>query len=116
MDLGKIFDVVLQLISSEKLKSFCFSHGSYLHIGLAELLFHDLFEYGQRMLDGFFQSHSFVKHLLQTLLSTFVARSDGLGIISDVGARRIHMEQLGSMIRIAHSNSCFALTSRKRQL
>merc|ERR1719189_1339939 len=104
MDLGKIFDVVLQLISGEKLKSFRFSHGSYLHIGLAELLFHDLFEYGQRMLDGFFQ----------TLLSTFVARSDGLGIISDVGARRIHMEQLGSMIRIASSKEqCHSERSRQ---
>ena len=34
---------------------------------------------------------------LQALLSTLTARTDGLGIVLDVSAGRVHVEELGSV-------------------
>ena len=98
--LGELLDVALQLVALEDVESAVLGDGGDLDVGVVELLLHDLLEDGQRVLDGLLQRHRLVVDLLQGLHGALAARPDRLGLVLDVGAGRVHVEEDGAVLLV----------------
>ena len=60
-------------------------------------MLYDLLQDGERVLDGLLERHGLVVDLLQGLHGALAARADGLGLVLDVGAGRVHVVEFGAV-------------------
>ena len=58
----------------------------------------DLLENGEGSLGRLLESNALVVGLLQRLLGALAAAADGLGVELEIGAARVHVEQLGTVL------------------
>ena len=58
----------------------------------------DLLKNCESSLGGFLESNALMILLLQRLLGSLTAAADGLGIELEIGAARVHVEQLGTIL------------------
>ena len=65
----ELLDVALQLVALEDVEAAVLGDGGDLHVGVVQLLLHDLLQDGQRVLDGLLQRHRLVVDLLQVGLA-----------------------------------------------